>query len=110
MKALLDTHTLLWWALDDKRLSRNALALISDPGTQVFVSVVSLWEIVIKAKLEKLSLPGDPADILTKAEEQDCRYCLFSLPTRSRCTPFRTFKATVTPLTDCSSRSALLRG
>jgi PIN domain nuclease of toxin-antitoxin system len=66
------THTLLWWALDDTRLSASALSAIRHADTSLFVSVVSLWEIVIKAKLEKLPLPGEPAAILAKAEEQAC--------------------------------------
>jgi PIN domain nuclease of toxin-antitoxin system len=72
MKALLDTHALLWWALDDKRLSPRALRIIRDPETEIVVSVVSLWEIAIKAGLKKLSLPGNPAVILDTAEAQHC--------------------------------------
>lgn len=56
MNLLLDTHTILWSILEPNRLppaSRNA---IEDPRSEIFVSSVSLWEISIKSRLEKLSL------------------------------------------------------
>lgn len=54
MRLLLDTHALLWWLNDDARLGRRAREFISDPGTHVLVSAVSLWEIVVKIRVGKL--------------------------------------------------------
>jgi PIN domain nuclease of toxin-antitoxin system len=54
MRLLLDTHALLWWLSDDDRLGAQARALIEDPGNDVLVSVVSLWEITVKARIGKL--------------------------------------------------------
>jgi len=54
MRLLLDTHALIWWLADDRRLGPQARALIADPANQVLVSVVSLWEIVIKVRIGKL--------------------------------------------------------
>ena len=51
---LLDTHILLWWLADDERLSKSASATITDPMTEVYVSVVSLWEMAIKVGKGKL--------------------------------------------------------
>ncbi len=56
MKLLLDTHALLWFALDDPQLSRAADALIKDPGNEVWVSPASYWEIAIKMSVGKYSL------------------------------------------------------
>ncbi len=56
MKLLLDTHALLWWLADDDRLKLRARKLIADPGNDVFVSVVVLWEIVVKQRVGKLRL------------------------------------------------------
>jgi len=53
---LLDTHALLWYAKGDKRLSQSVRELIHDAQTMPFISVVSLWEITIKATLGKLDL------------------------------------------------------
>jgi len=54
MRVLLDTHTLLWWLSDDRRLGRTAREAISDPGNDVLASAVSLWEIVVKIRIGKL--------------------------------------------------------
>ena len=54
MRLLLDTHALLWWLADDDRLGLQARELIEDPGNDVLVSVVSLWEAVVKAGVGKL--------------------------------------------------------
>jgi PIN domain nuclease of toxin-antitoxin system len=54
VRLLLDTHILLWWLADDERLSKNASAMVADPMAEVYVSVVSLWEIAIKVGKGKL--------------------------------------------------------
>ena len=54
MKLLLNTHALLWWLADDDRLGPWARGLIEDPGNDVLVSVASLWEVVVKARVGKL--------------------------------------------------------
>jgi len=56
MRVLLDTHAIVWWATGDRRLSRKARVTIADPGTEVFISIASAWEIQIKATLMKLTL------------------------------------------------------
>jgi len=60
VRVLLDTHTFLWWVLEDPRLSLVARAAISDPDVDVLVSPVSAWEIAIKAADSRLELP-EPA-------------------------------------------------
>ncbi|WP_158809703.1 type II toxin-antitoxin system VapC family toxin [Beijerinckia sp. L45] len=54
MKLLLDTHALLWWLSDDTRLGRTARNDIADASNDILVSVVSLWEIVVKVRIGKL--------------------------------------------------------
>jgi len=54
VRLLLDTHALLWSMSDDPQLGPTARELIIDPANDVLVSIVSLWEIVIKTKLGKL--------------------------------------------------------
>lgn len=54
MKLLLDTHALLWWLADDERLGARARDLIEDPGNDVLVGVVSLWEVIVKVRVGKL--------------------------------------------------------
>ena len=50
MRLLLDTHMALWFTSGDPRLSAAARAAYLDPGNDVLFSVVSAWEIAIKAK------------------------------------------------------------
>ena len=54
MKLLLDTHRLLWALSDAPRLGRAARRRIAEPGNEVWVSVVSLWEIAMKMRVGKL--------------------------------------------------------
>ena len=54
VKLLLDTHVLLW-LLNDDHLNAEAREALTDPASGLFVSVVSLWEIVIKRRIGKLT-------------------------------------------------------
>lgn len=57
MNLLLDTHTFLWFAAGDTRLSARARRAMEAPDAELFLSVVSVWEIAIKSSLGRLSLP-----------------------------------------------------
>jgi PIN domain nuclease of toxin-antitoxin system len=59
VNVLVDSHALLWWLDDDRRLSRRARQTIADGETAIFVSVASVWEIAIKRALGKLNDPSD---------------------------------------------------
>ena len=61
MKVLLDTHTFLWWNLDDPRLSAVARDVIADGDNTLYLSAVVAWEIAIKSARGRLTLP-EPAD------------------------------------------------
>jgi PIN domain nuclease of toxin-antitoxin system len=56
MKCLLDTHTFLWFVDDSPGLPVNVKSIIRDPANDVRVSIVSFWEIGIKASIGKLAL------------------------------------------------------
>ena len=55
MNVLLDTHTLLWALTDETKLSERARKLL--PIANTWLSVASLWEILIKARIGKIPLP-----------------------------------------------------
>ncbi|HEX6098178.1 MAG TPA: type II toxin-antitoxin system VapC family toxin [Thermoanaerobaculia bacterium] len=61
MRLLLDTHAFLWYITNDSRLPRRAYDAIRDKSNQAYVSVVSVWEALIKHQIGKLELPA-PAD------------------------------------------------
>ncbi len=62
MKLLLDTHALLWWLSDSPRLGPIVRFAIADPENEVLVSVVSLWEIVVKSRIGKLGADIDAVE------------------------------------------------
>jgi PIN domain nuclease of toxin-antitoxin system len=68
MKGLLDTHTFLWMDSDPTRLSSTAATFIRDPANVLLLSVVSVWEIVIKSQLGKLTLRMPLATILAQQQ------------------------------------------
>jgi PIN domain nuclease of toxin-antitoxin system len=55
MKVLLDTHALLWALSDQSKLSERVQRLL--PQADTWFSVASLWEILIKAHIGKITLP-----------------------------------------------------
>ncbi|QZA07088.1 type II toxin-antitoxin system VapC family toxin [Mycolicibacter heraklionensis] len=54
MNILLDTHTLLWLVSKPSHLEAEALAILSDPGTSIWVTAASAWEIATKTRLGSL--------------------------------------------------------
>jgi PIN domain nuclease of toxin-antitoxin system len=68
MKLLLDTHAFFWWDSDPGRLSPAASAAVRDRSNVVLVSTVTIWEMVIKAELGKLTLRLPLADIVAQQQ------------------------------------------
>lgn len=66
MRALLDTHALLWWLAGDKKLSAAARAVIQDESNEILVSAATAWEISTKVRLGKL--PGAAAIVTDLAD------------------------------------------
>lgn len=60
MKALLDTHTFLWWNMDAPQLSERARGFIGDGHNEIYFSAASAWEIAIKFAKGQLELPEPP--------------------------------------------------
>ena len=56
MRLLLDTHVLLWWLSDDRKLATSGRQIIANPNNDVFVSSASVWEISIKTALGRLEI------------------------------------------------------
>lgn len=77
MKLLLDTCTFLWIISDDPALSEEARGTFSDPGNEVFLSAISVWEIAIKHALKRLPLPEAPDRFIPA---QRVRHAIQSLP------------------------------
>jgi PIN domain nuclease of toxin-antitoxin system len=67
VRLLLDTHTFLWFLLDDPQLSTTARNLIIDPTNDIEVSPAIYWEIAIKISLKKYVLP-EPYEVFIERE------------------------------------------
>jgi PIN domain nuclease of toxin-antitoxin system len=70
MKLLLDTHVFLWFISGDERLPDAMCDSIRDPDNEVYLSVVSLWEAIVKHQLGKLPLPQPPESYLPVQREK----------------------------------------
>ncbi|NET60286.1 MAG: type II toxin-antitoxin system VapC family toxin [Symploca sp. SIO2E6] len=70
MKLLLDTHIFLWLISGDPRLTDNIRHTICNPQNEVYLSVVSVWEAIIKYQLGKLPLPEPPEIYLPKQRDR----------------------------------------
>jgi PIN domain nuclease of toxin-antitoxin system len=66
MKALLDTHTFLWAIAGERKLSRRAQQIYTGPN-DLWFSVASLWEILIKVQAGKLPLPVPTGPYVVKS-------------------------------------------
>ena len=70
MKYLLDTHTLLWVLFKDEELTEQAKAAIQHSKNEIFVSVITYWEISLKYGIGKLELENiTPEEIPYKSKE-----------------------------------------
>jgi len=65
---LLDTHTAIWYFNGDKALSETARKIILDLSNQIHLSIISVWELAIKASLGKLEFNGKAARFVHFAE------------------------------------------
>jgi PIN domain nuclease of toxin-antitoxin system len=81
MRLLLDTHIFLWYISGDQRLPGFMCDSIRDSDNQVYLSVVSLWEVIVKYQLGRLSLPHPPSSYLPAQRE---RHQIASLPLDER--------------------------
>jgi PIN domain nuclease of toxin-antitoxin system len=77
VKLLLDTSAFLWFMSGDPRLPDATRDLIRAPEHDVWLSVISLWEIVVKQQSGRLTLPAPAWSYITRQRE---RHAIASLP------------------------------
>ena len=68
-KILLDTHTLLWYFQNNKQLNSTVIDLLENLENELYVSIVSLWEIAIKINIGKLQLDCTFQEFLSTIEQ-----------------------------------------
>lgn len=81
---LLDTHTLLWMQDDSGTLSKQARSILSDKHAKLYISIATLWEIVIKCSLGKLVLDYSLDDLYEACQKNNIRVLAIGLSTLKR--------------------------
>lgn len=67
MRYLLDTHTFLWMRHAPHLLGEFARSIVTDGDQSLKLSLVSAWEMAIKASIGKLRLPVPIGKLLAEA-------------------------------------------
>jgi PIN domain nuclease of toxin-antitoxin system len=65
MKFLLDTHIFLWYIEYNEKLDKKYLDVIQNANNKIFLSTISVWEILIKVGLGKLSFEEPVIDFIS---------------------------------------------
>lgn len=63
---LLDTHVFVWWMEKSQQIPANLYNILNDPQNSVYLSVVSIWEMVLKRAKGKLKTTVDLNDIKSR--------------------------------------------
>ncbi len=66
MKLLLDTHTLVWWETNPSQIPTETLDLIGSSDHETMISVISFWELVIKARSGTFLFSGQIREVAAK--------------------------------------------
>jgi PIN domain nuclease of toxin-antitoxin system len=59
MKLLLDTHIWLWSFLEPKKLTRRVAGALENPGNELWLSPISIWEVLILSQKGRVELDGE---------------------------------------------------
>lgn len=70
VKLLLDTHIWLWGVLEPKRLTRRVDKALRNPANELWLSPVSVAELVVLLRKGRLKLPHDVASWVTRTIEE----------------------------------------
>ena len=66
MKLLLDTHIWLWSTLDPQRITRRVEKALADPANELWLSPVSVGELIVLLRKGRLTLPNNVAAWVAK--------------------------------------------
>ncbi len=68
---LLDTNALIYTLAMPEKIPDAAMDIIINTDNRLYVSICSLWEIVIKQSIGKLNLDKTVTDIVAECESED---------------------------------------
>jgi PIN domain nuclease of toxin-antitoxin system len=69
VRLLLDTHALVWIIIEPEKLSQRATSLFFDRDYEIFLSIVSIWEIQIKVQLGKLHFDLPLSELIERQQQ-----------------------------------------
>ncbi|NES99417.1 MAG: type II toxin-antitoxin system VapC family toxin [Sphaerospermopsis sp. SIO1G1] len=64
MNILIDTHVFIWWTGDTSKLSERVVNLLNDSNNQMYLSLISIWEMQIKLSLGKLKIKRELSELV----------------------------------------------
>ena len=67
MKIIIDTHIFLWAIANPSKLDKKHRQKIETPTNIIYVSSISITELMIKSSIGKLAVDFDPIEIATKS-------------------------------------------
>ena len=70
MRLLLDTHILLWSLLEPEKLGKYTAQILENPDNEIWLSPISIWEIIVLAEKGRISLNQEPKKWLAKVLKQ----------------------------------------
>jgi PIN domain nuclease of toxin-antitoxin system len=59
VRLLLDTHIWVWSQLEPDRLSRNVRTALEDPEAELWLSPISVWELLLLIERGRVTVRGD---------------------------------------------------
>ena len=71
MRLLLDTHTFIWMDDAPSRLPQRVQRALEDIDNGLLLSLVSVWEIQIKAQLGRLNIQNSVANLVERHQESN---------------------------------------
>ena len=70
MKLLLDTHIWLWSLLEPERLASGVIESLEDPKNEIWLSPVSVWELLVLQQKGRVLLKGPVEEWIAQAFDQ----------------------------------------
>ncbi len=74
MKIIIDTHIFLWLLEDSNKIKKRYFDILKDKDNNIYLSSVSIAEIMIKKSIGKLEVEFDIVDMLQKMDIETLDY------------------------------------
>jgi len=67
VRLLLDTHIWIWSVSEPAKLSPRVARILQDPNNELWLSPISVWEVVILLEKRRLGLDMAPEEMVSQA-------------------------------------------